>query len=34
MSIQFRLFLMLLMFTALFFGFIHLFIPGSSLYNF
>jgi hypothetical protein len=25
---------MLLMFTALFFGFLHLFIPGSSLYNF
>jgi len=34
MSTQFRVFLMLLMFTALVFGFLHLFVPGSSLYNF
>ncbi|MEJ2097975.1 MAG: hypothetical protein P8Y38_12800 [Deltaproteobacteria bacterium] len=34
MSAKFRIFLMLLMFTALCFGFLHLFIPGISLYNF
>jgi hypothetical protein len=34
MSPKLRLFLMVLMFTALLFGFLHLFIPGTSLYNF
>jgi len=34
MSTRLRLFFMILMFTALFFGFLHLFIPGTSLYNF
>lgn len=34
MSSKLRLFLMVLMFTALLFGFLHLFIPGTSLYNF
>ena len=34
MSPKLRLFLMMLMFTALFFGFLHFFIPGTSLYNF
>lgn len=34
MSIKLRFFLMGLMFLALFFGFLHLFIPGKTLYNY
>ena len=34
MSPKLRLFLMVLMFSALLFGFLHMFIPGTSLYNF
>jgi hypothetical protein len=34
MSIKLRFFIMVLMFTALLFGFLHHFIPGTSLYNF
>ncbi len=34
MSIRLRLVLMMTMIMALFFGFLHLFIPGESLYNF
>lgn len=34
MSLKLRFFIMVLMFTALLFGFLHLFIPGTTLYNF
>ncbi len=34
MSLKLRFFFMVLMITALLFGFLHLFIPGTSLYNF
>lgn len=34
MSLKLRSFIMVLMFSALFFGYLHLFIPGTSLYNF
>ena len=34
MSLKLRFFIAVLMFTALLFGFLHLFIPGTSLYNF
>ncbi len=34
MSVRLRIFLMGLMVLALFFGFLHLFIPGSTLYNY
>ncbi|MCG6909221.1 MAG: hypothetical protein LJE94_03745 [Deltaproteobacteria bacterium] len=34
MSLRLRLFLMVLMFIALLFGFLQLFIPGTTLYNF
>jgi len=34
MSLKLRFFIMVLMFAALFFGFLHHFIPGTSLYNF